>query len=291
MNNKITPLTIGDISYVVADDVVVENGAIPLTWWVVAPNFGDLLSPFLISKITNLPVTLINLEPPEPRRRYYPVKRQFSYLAIGSIIRRANDLSVVWGSGAFGTENRHDLNRRATYRAVRGPLTRNLLRINGIDCPEMYGDPALLLPRVFNPAMRKKYKVGLIVRWSEREWKYTKVDEGIKHIYLGSSDVEGVLTDILQCEKIVSSSLHGLILADAYKIPSAWLSSNTPKGLEFKFYDYFISVNKYQKPQHINFLTDLLKCADIESSLEFNDAPIQYNEKQLLDSCPFLKAS
>ncbi len=89
-------------------------------------------------------------------------------------------------------------------------------------------------------------------------------------------------------ENIVSSSLHGIILADAYGIPSAWLSSETPKGLEFKFYDYFLSVSKLQKPQMIDF-SGKLTSADITRQLVFNESKIDFNEVELIQACPFIE--
>lgn len=277
-------------SYSVSDEIILKNGAIPLTWWVIAPNFGDLLSPYLISKLTNLPVSLITLT--DQKEIFKNVKQNvFSYLAIGSIISKARNNSVIWGSGAFGTEIENNLNKQAKYLAVRGPLTRNLLRIYNIECPSVYGDPALLLPYVFNPKIEKKYETGIIFRWSEEYFNDLKVEENVKKIFLRSDCVEKTLTDILQCKTILSSSLHGLIVADAYNIPSAWLSTNSAKGLEFKFYDYFLSVNKYQQPQNINLsLTQKpLNSSFFKDNIDYNDKPINYNAEQLFDACPFLK--
>ena len=45
------------------------------------------------------------------------------------------------------------------------------------------------------------------------------------------------------CEVIVSSSLHGLIIADAYGIPTVWAKfGNDINGNDFKFYDYYWSL-------------------------------------------------
>ncbi len=278
-------------SYSIARDVVLDNDSIPLTWWAVAPNFGDLLSPYLIQKITSNPVRYVYLRPGY-KREFESLnfsKPQFSYFAIGSIISRVNSSSVVWGSGAFGTENENCLNKETKYLAVRGPLTRNLLRIHGGNCPEIYGDPALLLPEVFNPKVEKKYKIGVILRWSEREGNKAEFDSDVKKINLGTEDIEGTMLDILSCEKIISSSLHGIILADAYGIPSAWLSSTTPNGLEFKFYDYFLSVNKIQKPQSFDFFSKMIFCKDLENHLQFDDRKIEFDMNKLLDACPFIQ--
>lgn len=277
-------------NYVLSDNLILKNGAIPLTWWTVSPNFGDLLSPYLVEKMTSKPVVHVNLRPGSNGKLKFLnfSKTEASYLAIGSIISRAKYNSIVWGSGAFGTEGKKTLAKDAEYLAVRGPLTRNLLRIHGIQCPEVYGDPALLIPQVFNPKVEKKYKIGVILRWSETDWHNTESDSSVKKINFGTDDIEGTLIDILSCEKVFSSSLHGLIIADAYGIPSAWLSSTTPKGLEFKFYDYFLSVNKTQRPQTFDFSANKLTRENLEQKIQFNDNAIEFDSSRLLAACPLI---
>lgn len=281
-----------DKKYHPAKNIILEEGRIPLTWWNVTPNFGDLLSPYLVEKLTSLPTKLIPLKPGFQRgmiKRIF-LRKKFSYFAIGSIISRVTDNSIIWGSGAFGTETEKSLNPNSTYLAVRGPLTRNLLRIHGVKhVPEVYGDPALLMPLVFNPKIEKKYKLGVILRWSEQDWNEAEFSPEIKKIYLGTNEIEGTLIDILSCERILSSSLHGIILADTYGIPSAWLKSDTPKGLEFKFYDYFISVNKLQKPQEYNFSKLQVAFEDIINQIDFDNRPIVFNHEELLSCCPFIE--
>lgn len=278
-----------ELPFSVSRKLTLKNDSVPLTWWVNTPNFGDLLSPYLIGKLTGLPVQLIETKRPNTLKSKLFHTTEFSYLAIGSIISRATSMSTVWGSGAFGTELLKNLSPKANYLAVRGPLTRNLLRINGINCPDVYGDPALVMPKVFNPPVQKKFKVGMILRWSENDWNSATEDTDVKKIYLGTDDIEGTLMQILQCETIVSSSLHGIILADAYGIPSAWLSSETPKGLEFKFYDYFLSVNKIQKPQVFDFSEKTLTLKSIQRQIKFNEKEIEFDEIRLLEACPFIE--
>ncbi len=284
-------IIIDNIKYSLKKDINLVNDQIPLTWWAVAPNFGDLLAPYLIEKLTSIPVKHVDLKPGNRRKPILSKRHnsEKSYFSIGSIVSRTNSNSIVWGAGTFGTEGESDLKNNATYLAVRGPLTRNLLRIHGSNCPEIYGDPALLIPKVFNPSIKKTHKVGIILRWPELDWNKTNVDPNIKKIILGTGNIEGTITEILSCEKILSSSLHGIILADAYNIPSAWLRSNTPKGLEHKFYDYFLSVNKMQQPQEINFSTKELTLTEVETNIYFDDKKIEFNAKKLLDACPFIE--
>src|SRR5690554_3810451 len=73
-----------------------NNGLLPVVYWPIAPNFGDLLSPWLMNKITGKTV-----------RQAKSGER--SYCVIGSILKRANDNSIVWGTGAFGTERRKQI--------------------------------------------------------------------------------------------------------------------------------------------------------------------------------------
>lgn len=127
---------------------------------------------------------------------------------IGSIISYVGNNSTVWGTGALGTEQLYQLNQKAKYTAVRGPLTRQLLRNARISVSEVYGDPALLTPLYFPDPREKKYETGLVLRWSERNWIDVAASEGILAIDLGDSDVEKVLKDILSCKKRSSHLLY-----------------------------------------------------------------------------------
>ena len=108
---------------------------------------------------------------------------------------------------------------------MRGPLTRSRLLDVGIDCPPVYGDPALLVPLYYWPEVEKTHDVGIVIRHSEHLWRDLDQDDSVKVIDFGSSDIETVLREILSCRRIISSSLHGLVIADAYGIPNAWLGT------------------------------------------------------------------
>ncbi|MEP7158673.1 MAG: polysaccharide pyruvyl transferase family protein [Chloroflexota bacterium] len=273
-------------------DLRLVDGAVPLTWWTYAPNVGDLLSPYIVERLTGLPVTLVDNYPNELGLRRSVVRRlsprnRFSYLAVGSIVNRAHDASVVWGSGAFGTETRRVLNPRAKYLAVRGPMTRNKLRVVGIDCPAIYGDPGLLLPLVFDPAPMQRYRLGIVLRHSEEAALGPGLEGDVRLISMRSNDVEGTITEMLSCERIVAASLHGLVVADAYGIPSAWLASDTPKGLDFKYYDYMLAVDKVREPQRLDMTVPLTR-THVEA-LAYDDRPINFDCDRLLEASPFVE--
>jgi pyruvyltransferase len=279
------------VRFNLARDIRLVDGKVPLTYWTDAPNFGDLLAPYLIHRLTGLEVKHVFIRPGHLRKPLLDIRHHhvFSYLAIGSIASRINRNSMVWGSGTFGTENKKDLCPQATFFAARGPLTRNLVRMHGGTCPEVYGDPALLFPEIYHPKVEKKYEFGVIKRWSEPLPPDHALDPAIKIIDFGTSDIEGTIKDILACKRILSSSLHGLILADAYQIPSAWIASTTPKGLEHKFYDYFLSVEKVRKAQTLGLAPSQLTVESLRRNIELDETPIRWDPMPLLDACPLIQ--
>ena len=93
---------------------------------------------------------------------------------------------------------------------------------------------------------------------------------------------------MLSCRRIVTGSLHGLIMADAYGIPSAFVMTYTARGGEYKFFDYFSTVNKFRNPHHLRHLAprDRSTAAGL---LHFDGRPIEFDYRKLLDACPFLE--
>lgn len=263
--------------------LLTEEGKVPVWWWTEAPNFGDLLAPWLVRRITG-------------REVVYSNKYERCYVVIGSVLGQVRRHAIVWGAGSFGTElfgrfrgiNVQRFSPMARYCAVRGPLTRNKLRMAGIECPAVYGDPALLVPDYYSPQVDKQYEVGVVLRWSENSWFESPDIPGVRKIFLKTDDVEGTIDAMLSCRRIVTSSLHGLILADAYGIPNVWLGSDTPKGLEFKYWDYLISVNKPRPPVQIDLATQRWSLARMLDELPFDGRPIQIDLQALRDACPFV---
>ncbi|TQL66594.1 LicD family protein [Nocardioides albertanoniae] len=266
--------------YRVADDVLEVEGRVPVHYFTYTPNFGDLLSPWIVAKLTGREVTLADRSQPH-------------YTVIGSILNECTDTSIAWGTGTYGSEGVRDLSRKMRITAVRGPLTRSKLSADhgfGLAVPEVYGDAALLAPLVYRPEVEQTHEYGFVVRWSERRWARATYGPDIKLIDFARTDIEGVIRDLLSCRKIITSSLHGLIVADAYGIPNAWLASGTPRGGEYKFYDYFASVKKFRTPQQFDASAAPQVTGELlESTFEFDGRPIDYDPLPLLDACPFLQ--
>lgn len=238
-------------------------------------NFGDVVTPVLLKKLSGKKVRYVG------KPKYY---KKTNLLAIGSILHLSSKDSVVWGSGFMDAEKTCYEKPRKVL-AVRGPKTREMLLSQEVACPEVYGDPALLLPKIYLPEVSKKYELGIIPHYTDKDNKWLeqfKHDEEIKIIDVQNKNTLGFIDDILSCEKIASSSLHGVITADAYGVPSVWIEfADVVNG--FKFLDYFLSVKRLDdRPVRIVESTGL---EEIYSA--FYDYKIDIDLNKLLDSAPF----
>lgn len=244
-------------------------------WYENNHNFGDILNPLFIHRLSGKNVIWIN-----PKLYRYK-----NYIVIGSILDRANRYSTVWGAGFISQESKCS-EKPDKICAVRGPLTRQKLLESGINCPEVYGDPALLLPKMYTPKSQKKYKLGIIAHYVDMDniWLKNLNDPDVLILNIQSPNPFDFIDQVYSCEKIVSSSLHGLIVADAYGIPSLWLEfSDKVVGKGFKFLDYFLSVNRSDTQPFI-----IKKETSVDELLDsFSDYKIDIDLSKLLDTCPF----
>ena len=89
--------------------------------------------------------------------------------------------------------------------------------------------------------------------------------------------------EVCSCDAILSSSLHGLIVAEAYGIRNIWVEfSDEVIGAGFKYRDFFASIGVERgNPVRIDEAFDLEMIDDCEWE------PGQINLEALLDACPF----
>ncbi|WP_299684338.1 polysaccharide pyruvyl transferase family protein [uncultured Dokdonia sp.] len=217
---------------------------IPLFYWSSKifenknqENYGDILSAQIVSWVSGKETSFYNA--PQKKKSWF----KKSYLmAIGSIMSYTQPKATVWGSGII---SRKDQFSNATFCAVRGPLSRKRILELGYTCPEIYGDPAILLPDFYQPTIEKKYEYGFIPHYVDQdivsEW-YNDKDK-VTVLNLINDDIFFITDRMLECKKIISSSLHGVIVAQTYGIPAIWVQfSNKLSGDNVKYADYFLSV-------------------------------------------------
>ena len=201
-------------------------------WFRAVPNFGDMLSPAILEHFLKVPPLWV------PRR--YPGK----LLSTGSILSALAPGDIVWGSGLIRAE-RVTAPRGSQVLAVRGPLTRQY--VVG-DVPEVYGDPALLLPRLYTPQALERFEVGLVPHHVDLHALGASEDPAVRVIDVRQG-WQQVVDEICSCDVIVSSSLHGLIVAEAFGIPASWIEiTDGVVGDGFKFRDYQLATGRDARP-------------------------------------------
>lgn len=198
---------------------------IPLFWYRGFANFGDRLSRFIVESVSHAPV------------RYE--ERSPKLLALGSILPFSGPGDSLWGTGAWHSKNR--THRKLRVHAVRGPLTAEVLREHGVECPGIYGDPALLLPRYYKPNITKNKGIT-VMRHYRDDW----FPHGADHVLSVTDDPFFVIDMIASSEILVTSTLHGLITAEAYGVPVVLLRNSKHVEIEpqFKYADYFASTGR-----------------------------------------------
>lgn len=169
--------------------------------------------------------------------RYTDKSNGNKFLGVGSIMSWLRDGDTVWGTGCIREQSFHHTG--VNFLAVRGPLTRSL--ITGSEVPEVYGDPAVLLPLLYNPDVEIEREVGWLPHYADKPFLRGKVVNLIDI----EDDWQSIVRQMKACRKIVTSSLHGVILAEAYGIPVEWVKyGDRVLGGQFKFQDYFLGTGR-----------------------------------------------
>lgn len=182
------------------------------------PNFGDMLTPWLLPKY-GVHVRWVQAG-------------QAEFFGAGSIAARIpiGYAGWVWGTGKLKADQIIDLST-ARVLAVRGPLTHEA---------DLYADPGLLCS-LYAPVEEKRWDYGVISHYIEQ-----LPHEGRRINIL--SDPEDIVRAAVRSRRIVSNSLHGLILADSLGIPNMWVYSDKVIGEGFKFRDYAASFGEKIEP-------------------------------------------
>ena len=228
-------------------------------YWVgnsTTGNFGDVLTPKLLD--------------------YFGVDydwtrgSNYNAMCIGSIARHAKKGTIVLGSGFMSMKNPIDID--ADWRFVRGPRSKAKLLQAGGTTSDVVGDPALLLP-MFCDESKKKYDVGIIPHISQYKWAKEKYPN-YHVINLKTKNALSKAKEITECRTIISSSLHGIIAAHAYNIPSAYVEfENGIKGDGTKFQDHYESIGLHaalstvEEPLFTTGTFDMAQLADFFKDL------------------------
>jgi hypothetical protein len=295
--------------------------ALRLSWvWTTAShpdaNLGDALSAVVVGAIARRPIV----------RASFGAKSE-RLAAVGTIGHALHRGKVhLWGTGFDMERDRTGAttgyqppeNTEIVVHAVRGRKTAEALRRRGVDVPESYGDPVWFLPKIFPEIQPKCYDLGVIVHISELEKptanalvraaiKRYRIPEHLAdqvHIIntYAPATIEGLrekVDEIVSCRRILSTSLHGLVIAEAYGIPCAWFATypgepgeilidgNQP--IDHRMKDFYSGVGRNYV---LSYLQPLNLETDWAETIRFLDnswKPVEYDGKALFDAFPLEK--
>ncbi len=209
---------------------------IRLAWWSkpFPGNFGDWLSPLMISHYTDARVVLQS--PVKPATKPH-------LISLGSIGRFIKSNSVVVGTG-ISTDD-IELNRKAQYISVRGPVTARVLKQSGGPSVEAFGDPGLALSRVI-PVTRgaTNGKIAFIRHFSHTSAPM-QLPENMEELSVMMSrptDIVEFVGKLAQYDAVVTSAMHVMITCQSYGIPCGLVTfegyEENVHGSGIKYGDY-----------------------------------------------------
>lgn len=203
------------------------------------PNFGDQLNLYVIQRLLNIQI-----------RKEKASKCDL--LAIGSYLqqiigkKKKQRTITIWGTGFIKPvekKRKIKLTRNIKVLALRGKLSvQELQKFNVKNLGKVpLGDSGLLSSYLYQIQPSKKYKVGIILHYVDKNSVYIK---NIKLPDYKLIDVNEnpmwILKEISECDVIFSSAMHGLIAADSLNIPNQQIIlSNKIVGGLFKYKDYY----------------------------------------------------
>lgn len=208
---------------------------IELFWWRSAAgvNFGDYLSSVIVTKMAADADCFLDEERPTPAR----------LLAIGSILHFARDGDVVWGSGVNGKipVERHTFSD-LDVRSVRGPLTHDFLLRRGIEVPEIFGDPVILIAELLKSRFPCPVEQTDLVAFVPNLHDLSAMQDW-ENVISPLDPWWSVVDRISKARHVISTSLHGLVVADAFGVPCTYLRLSEEENL-FKYEDYVLGVGR-----------------------------------------------
>jgi hypothetical protein len=207
-----------------------------LAWWSkpFPGNFGDWLSPLMISHYTDAKVVLQS-----------PVKAASKphLISLGSIGRFIKSNSVVVGTG-ISTDD-IELNRKAKYVSVRGPITARVLKESGGPSIDTFGDPGLALSRVI-PVTRgaTNGKIAFIRHFSHTSIPM-QLPENLDELSVMMSrqhDIADFVAKLATYDSVLTSAMHVMITCQSYGIPCGLVTfegyEENVHGSGIKYEDY-----------------------------------------------------
>jgi pyruvyltransferase len=214
---------------------------VKLYWYDSNNNWGDHFTRYLLMKWFGREVD-------------YAEPSQAEAFGAGSILESLPPgyTGNILGSGAMYRKTQLDL-RTANVHALRGRLTQDRCLLSSTP---VLGDPGLLA-YLFAKPTPKTHSYGIIPHYTDKQ--HPQLADHPEALVIDiQSGVQNVIDQAASCERIVSSSLHGLVLADSLGIPNHWVILNGHLvGGTFKFEDYYSLYD--EQPILVGNITEALR--------------------------------
>ncbi|WP_462410344.1 polysaccharide pyruvyl transferase family protein [Neobacillus sp. Marseille-QA0830] len=268
-------------------------------YYAKLPNMGDLLNEYIVPMVTGREV------------QHCESVSRFEIMGIGSCggaiwgrkhqnlnntikdtVKRVSCIGdknpyAVWGTGLledFRGRKLKLIRNNVNFIAVRGALTQSVIEESlGKKISPVLCDGGILSSDLLKQSPNKEYELGIIPHYKEEHiFKengiydgFLKMNKSVKIINLREDPIK-VINDIAKCNIIISSSLHGCVVADSFHIPNMRIQVSSIPGSGYKFDDYYsgfgITNSAYiiKDGRNIPSLNDvidqyLIKSEDVES--------------------------
>jgi pyruvyltransferase len=228
-------------------------------------NFGDHLSKIIVGQLLASRGLTFDDE----------TRKRARILAVGSILHFARNGDIVWGSGINGKVPESACTaERLDIRAVRGPLTAEFLRKRGFTVPEVFGDPGILVRALF--ADRFVVSATEDFAFVPNLHDLHLVD-GVKNTVSPLDGWNRVVAKITRAKLVLSSSLHGIVVAESFGIPARYVRLSETESL-FKYKDYVYGTGR----KEFEYATSL------PQGLEMGGMPLpSFDPAPLINSFPW----
>lgn len=268
-------------------------------YYAKVPNMGDILNKDIIEKLFDVKVKRANylfgnvsgigsglgnftLEGPAWKKM---LKKASSVLS---------PKVYIWGTGfiSYKDEDEKLYKPNTVFCAVRGQLSKKRIgKLTGKQNKLVLGDAGILASCLIDDEdIKKKYEVGIIAHYKEKD---EPVFDKLLKKFPNSTFIDvqdtpyNVTKKIAECKCIISSSLHGLIIADSLEVPNAHIVvSDKLLGDGFKFDDYYSAYGL--KHEFVDMKkNDIDSLEDIKKNYKLTHDMIENKKNEMIHCFPY----
>lgn len=263
--------------------------AIKLHWWRLEGsehgNFGDEITREIIASVFG-------------RRTEWTPANECEMIGAGSIIEevtqnKGSNRPFLWTSGFIQAGDLTISDKDYKIIGVRGKQSR--ARVTTANKEVTIGDAGLLASYLLNNKPVKKYRLGILPHYVDAHLDTIQrfKDDPTVRIIDATAPCRQVVREIAECDALLSSSLHGLIVADSVGTPNLHFKlSDNLKGGAYKFQDFY---SIFEDPSRYTIVTpNTIAQMDTSATAEYviksyHSVPtdeLRSIQQQLIDAFP-----